>query len=510
MARGIIVVHGIGEQRRGDFLTGFVDPLVSYLESRGGKVDLEPEIALGLPQNGSGPVTLKVFGPDGRFADEWRVAEAHWAAAFRPPKLGEVFEWGKRLTRQQIEATNRLFSNLTNEGPRDNCEEARRKVPRRTSAEKPRSTARPLPSGTEEFFRNQAFAFKLVAHGLELAAPVLLTLVWALLQLRRLPGLPQGLRRWHWAASLASGVVKAVNALANALYPVLVLYLGDVKVLLDSPIAADAMRRSLEDLLLAFLRDDGIDSITIVAHSLGASVCYDALTEGRPVDRFLQENSDFRYRPDAQGSRRINWVTVGAALNRTYFMTRVGASAHAMERFQSPLAESVRKPEDAFFWLNLYARYDPVPAGPIAADLWQATGVTCPQFKERVVINRDSLLSDHNSYFSNAVLVWPRIVRAICDGEYPWRETELTEERNQELIRKHTVETAVRYRRRDIHLAPLLAFAVLLLAVVVPFSLLLGWAVRALRKLYLAVSYVLFYFPLRQLLRLARRLSTGR
>lgn len=107
----------------------------------------------------------------------------------------------------------------------------------------------------------------------------------------------------------------------------------------------------------------------------------------------------------------------------------------------------MRMPESAFFWLNLYSRYDPVPAGPINLEFRQITQVKDAQSKERSVINRDSLLLDHNSYWTNDSMVWPRVVRASCGGEYPWPRVEMTETENQELIRSHTIETAERRRQ---------------------------------------------------------------
>ena len=516
MARGVILVHGIGEQKRGDFLTGFVGPLVGYLESKGGKVDLEPEIALAFSSEGAPPqVTLKVLGPDGRFAEEWRVVEAYWASAFRPPKLNDVLVWGRRLAQQQARATERLLTNLTNENPTDRCEEARHvQAGVEGQAEGPAGAGEPLPSRTAEFFRNQALLLRWLVRGLGAAAPLLLSMVWLVLQMRRIPRPPAWLLRWHWIASLVSLLSRAGEALANVLYPMLVLSLGDVKRLIDDPISADAMRRSLEDRLIELLADDGIESVSIVAHSLGASVSYDALSAGRRVDRFLRENPVLRHRPGGQGFRRINWVTVGAALNRTYIMTLEGPSEHARRRFEGPLAESIAKPEEAFFWLNLYARYDPVFAGPIEEPLWQALGVTCRQFKERVVINRDSLLADHTSYWENDVLVWPRIVRAICDGQYPWPGTELGEKRNQELIRRFTIETASRYVRLEQQLAPLLFLGVVLLGLAAAVGLLLRYLLWPIAKgvytVYRMVSYVLFYQPLRWLMGLVRRLSGER
>jgi hypothetical protein len=79
MVRGVILVNGIGQYEKGEFLLRVVDPLVSYLESKGAKVDLQPEIALAASpsQPGIPEVTLKVYGPGG-FSEEWRVQEAYW------------------------------------------------------------------------------------------------------------------------------------------------------------------------------------------------------------------------------------------------------------------------------------------------------------------------------------------------------------------------------------------------------------------------------------------------
>ncbi len=42
------------------------------------------------------------------------------------------------------------------------------------------------------------------------------------------------------------------------------------------------------------------------------------------------------------------------------------------------------------------------------------------QLRWRRVVNFDSPVEDHGSYFSNRALVIPRLVRAISGGDYPW------------------------------------------------------------------------------------------
>jgi hypothetical protein len=237
-----------------------------------------------------------------------------------------------------------------------------------------------------------------------------------------------------------------VNFLANAICPFVVHGLGDVKVFIDSPIAADAIRRPSEDVVIGMLQNEKIESITVISHSFGTVASYDAITEGRPIDLYLREHKNQRNIPGSDQPRPFIWVTVGPALNRGYTITELDVAAHAKERFRSPLAATLCMPEDAFFWLNLYSRYDPVPAGPINLESRKITRVKETRCKERSVINRDSLLLDHNAYWTNDSMVWPRVVRAICGGEYPWPRPEMTEEENQELIKSHTIETAERRR----------------------------------------------------------------
>ena len=292
----------------------------------------------------------------------------------------------------------------------------------------------------------------------------------------------------------------AVNAVANLIAPFAVYTIGDVKAVLDNPVAADAMRRSVEARVIEMLQDDEIESITIVAHSLGALISYDALTEGRPIDLFLRANPDRRRVPGSREWRRITWVTVGSATNRGYSMTRQPAGAHAADRFRSPIAESIRHPAggeqdalSAFFWLNVFARYDWVPAGGLDPGLFEATAVDCRQFKERIVINVDRPISDHHSYWDNHEMVWPRIVRAICGGEYPWPRTALGDEESQRLIRGRTERIADRNLRLlavlGIWLVPV---ALIWVAVIVAVAV-AGWGLFVLWTVYRLVSTLVFH-----------------
>ena len=349
------------------------------------------------------------------------------------------------------------------------------------------------PQRTVELYLNHAFVIRTVLKIAELGGFGLLTLVWLLLMLRRLPNPPAFLQQFHWVSAIVSGLTNAVNFLANAIYPFVVHGLGDVKVFIDSAIAADAIRHPFEDVVIGMLQDEKVESITVISRSFGTVTSYDAMTGGRPIDLYLREHQDKRNTPGSDQPRPFIWVTVGAALNRGYTITKLDVAAHARERFRSPVAATLRTPTDAFFWLNLYSRYDPVPAGPINPEFRQITQVKETQSKERSVINRDSLLLDHNSYWTNNSMVWPRVVRAICAGQYPWPRIEMTEAENQGLIRSHTIETAER-RRQGLQLFSIwITLGILLVMALGLATLVLVIAGYLLWQLYRLVSIPAFW-----------------
>ena len=203
--------------------------------------------------------------------EEWRVREAYWAAAFRPPTLREMFRWGRALIAREAQAIAGIFDNPLNEDPGGRLCTQRRQASGREAPVSP-PARKPYPSHTERFYLNEAFVLKGVSWLVQKAGRGLLTLAWLLLLLRGLPGLPAVLRRFNWVTQGGSWLTQGVNALANAVFPFVVNGLGDAKTFQDNLLAAGAIRRPFEDTVLAMLQDDEIESITIIAHSLGAVV----------------------------------------------------------------------------------------------------------------------------------------------------------------------------------------------------------------------------------------------
>ncbi|MFC1905154.1 hypothetical protein ACFLXT_05310, partial [Chloroflexota bacterium] len=242
--------------------------------------------------------------------------------------------------------------------------------------------------------------------------------------------------------------------------------LGDIQRYIDHEIWSANARARLENIVIGMLNDREIKDITIVAHSLGAIVAYDALTEGGNIAEAVTELGT---------SKKITFVSVGGAINRVFTIISSPDSPQfrhkkSMEiryndlQITKPLAKVITgygdeqyigHPEDKFYWLDIFARRDPIPAGPIALyTIAKAQIDPIRQIKERMVINKDSLVFDHVSYWENKELVIPRIARAINGGtEYPWPEAGITEARVSERIRK-----ALRF----VNLSEIISFLIML------------------------------------------------
>jgi hypothetical protein len=101
---GVLFVHGIGEQQRGDTLTEMGDALISWLDRT---LETEPEpigdvriwdASLRQTEGDDvGAAHLSVRVTMTGFEDhpsDWLLAESWWADAFRPPSFAEFASWG--------------------------------------------------------------------------------------------------------------------------------------------------------------------------------------------------------------------------------------------------------------------------------------------------------------------------------------------------------------------------------------------------------------------------------
>src|SRR5512146_1310192 len=112
---GVVVVHGIGDQRKGDTVAEFSKALCDTLvnPANGGK---RPTVELASDVTGSPPsVTLRITAPDGKKA-RWICTEAFWNDAFPQPSATQVLGFGLRQNLgRQLASLGRMFRDPGNE-----------------------------------------------------------------------------------------------------------------------------------------------------------------------------------------------------------------------------------------------------------------------------------------------------------------------------------------------------------------------------------------------------------
>jgi hypothetical protein len=416
---GVIMVHGIGDQKRGDTIAEFSkavhDTLIkSPKDNDYPSIQLEPDIS-GNPSS----VTLEITSPYGD-KTTWRCQEAYWNDAFPPPQATQVLWWGlNQNLRKQIGSIIKILMDPTNKAlPTEN--ERQKEKQKAKSGKK---------TGAVELGRTpkiQVVAKSGLVSGIALIlltplAYLLLALIWLL----------------HFIPSIGP-LDKIINWIRK-LDPFISSSIGDIKRYVDHEIWSANAKKRLEDIVLNMLKDSDIKDITIVAHSMGAVLAYDTLTEGSRIAEAIEGSG-------GSISKKITLVSVGGAINRVFALISQKGYEHL--QINKPLAKVITyygvdtykgRLQDKFYWLDIFARKDPVPAGPIAQDIIEKKAQIHPldQMKERMVINKDSLIFDHNSYWGNMELVMPRITRAINGGEEdPWPEAGITEKKVSERVQK--------------------------------------------------------------------------
>lgn len=403
--RGVLLVHGIGQgERPGQFLARVVHGLAEALLHSPGRDAAGrlyyPRLDREVDPRARPPVArLHITAPDGSHTT-WVFVEAFWGDAFPPPRLGPVVRW---LLRQGLFLARSLWQGLLHDPANDRCRG---------------------PGGSDVPWRagpllrlSLRLEMALLALGLLLGALLLPPLLLALLPLSRLPRV--GPLSW-----------------LHPLDPFLTGVLGDVHRYLYHGVWSASARGVVEGALLDMLRGryGPLQGLTILAHSMGCVLAYDALTEGGPVARALA-----RLGPQAPP---ITLLALGSALNPALAMARRG-NLYARLRFRRPLAPALR--EGPFLWLDVHARLDPVPAGPPSPDLLRLAGLAPAQVMACRVVNRDTPLGDHSAYWENWALVMPLIARAVNGGHPPWPEADTTPEKASLYTRRLALRVALRW-----------------------------------------------------------------
>jgi hypothetical protein len=390
--RGIVVVHGVGEQRRADQLDTVVESLVGFLSRVAGHGNVHL-ITRTHREGGATPsATIHITPPGGKPLEEWHIREAWWAQSFKPSDTSSVLGWAMRAFFAHLASTwqNILVRNL------------RLVLPGDEPPPEGVGVWRVAAAGSRLHYALDALNWIVITigytvvylAGLLLLFPVYLFLVLPL--------------EWLWPA-MASRVLRNLLNLISG-------NIGDQHAMTNRYVAISAAANTVSTALQPFLDPRALlrshavyDTVTVIAHSGGAVVSYDALA-GEEVRDWVR---------DGPAGRRITWITVGSGLNLAWRM-HARNKARDQAFWHRPIGRYVN-------WIDIYARYDPVPQGEppgalvaaVTAGDQQAddgTGQALRPFVGVRVANDDWPFSDHGGYWTNREEVMARIVDAISDS----------------------------------------------------------------------------------------------
>jgi hypothetical protein len=451
---GVLLVHGIGEQQRGETLLNLGEPMVEWIERwldrvgmawtgdfgqevpepyrryrYGGRVRITQ--ANVLPDAAETPPHVRFLmetghSPDRAPRSEWLIAESRWAASFPPPNPRDVIQWTMKILPMIIAsaiASYRVF---------------RVWWTRRRGSGK-RSWARRAAGQVSFFAALAVMAF--VTSPIVLALDVLLI---GLLLLTFIP-IPAIQRYLDWVQFKLAAII------------------GDSYIFTES----EMRKRAVVDRLLADLEwlEHRCQSITIVAHSQGAAVAYYALQErvlsqasstlagrirlivtfGSGLAKLEALTENRRSRRDFTDSpyQIVAFIGVPLAAITVLLLSFGGISPRyggivalaiaaviLLLMGLMTLSDTSRGPERLFeewgrrlgeldiHWIDVYASSDPVPGGPLVraeapeAESREPREPTGPESHQ--VHNRGSLFSDHTTYQSNANEFIPLLVTSIA------------------------------------------------------------------------------------------------
>jgi hypothetical protein len=400
---GVLLVHGIGEQQRGDTLTEAGDFLLEWLgrlaEAVGSAGDVDLNLMDVVDRQASGDeiagahalIRIKAPTEGGRPAN-WVVAESFWADVFRPATFTELASWGVFI------------------GPWAFAAQVRGILQR---METPVEVPTWLRSALLPIIWVVAAAMFLLGAIVGLAL-TLLALGLVVLALTNIPFLKDFARSTQ--RTLANGV-------------------GDAYVLTRSPIRFGAMSSQVRADLADLCRES--KAVVVVAHSQGTAVAWHAIKHGltdnpstdSPVAQHLKLFLTY-----GQAVRKLTFMHQMAEapltrygilgiLSAGFALAAVGAFlvagpgllvllsvvlatvaeavlvARAMPLWRESQAkiegdwDKVHAAAPALEWLDLWASADPVPGGPLELDR-----APISTYKIR---NLASSILDHIVYWKN-------------------------------------------------------------------------------------------------------------
>jgi hypothetical protein len=365
--RGVVFVHGVGDQRKSDTLLDLGDPLFGWLQKWYAAFGDELGVRVGRTALSFSPVDVgQADTPPWtrfEFADHhWSIAEVWWAESNRKPTLATMLWWSLLHLWD-------IIVNLT-----------------RSVAERVDRFLHPAGHPTQPARWVQAIDV-LNCLGLLGLYPLLAIVGYVLLiPLIVVVQIPiPALQNW---------------ILLRIVQPILVINAGEFRMYLEDELQAANVRRRVADSVDWLADKEGCTDIIIVAHSEGCVVSFGMLTD-----------PEFK----AQAVKVSKFISVGAGLNKSWVLKP------GLKRLYGPLAGDT-------LWVDIWASFDPVPAGPLdppkAAHIYAPTGEAARQLCGKdapislQVTNEMNVMSDHLVYWRNDEQVLVRLAAEIDAVEH--------------------------------------------------------------------------------------------
>ncbi|MFE1905117.1 hypothetical protein ACFW96_15850 [Streptomyces gardneri] len=436
---GVLFVHGIGSQKRGDTLLQCGEPLRLWLKewlagsrSSGGVAEFDVTLSgthLRRCEEGERAGTLLTVegrAGDARTSRAWLLAESWWAEDFPTPSFRTLARWSllagpwlvqRHFTLRFVGSPPKSFAQ---EG-----REARAYVAKYV----------PLEGTVQDVFKVLAWILSYVLPPLRRVVAYLLSFVVGLVAQVAI------------ALLVVLSVVPALRGIVQRIQLLLSESIGDSFALTDQPLVFDAMvSRVQSDVEWLAGR---CERVAVVAHSQGAAIAHAALRRSRPENMSLFvtygagiaklsaiRGLDLKRAGTSFGTRLLAVLSLAGAValcyaDRVAFAIALFLAAFGLgwisEKLRPPEPESpgsrLGLPElgDSLRWIDLFATADPVPEGTLARPPRRGL-ISQP------VHNRGSSFSDHTTYWQNTEEFVSRVSAELA-REAGWTEyARLTEE----------------------------------------------------------------------------------
>ena len=380
---GLLMVHGIGQQRQGDPLRALTRALLEAVPELAGAQDLQAELTSGRLRGDQPAEAVMEIRVGSRTVTTWLLAESLWADVHHPPSTWATLSY--LVTQAPMLALAR--------------------------------TADAVRNAYAQWWDHPLHWWRIATAAVlaVLVQPVVLAVLLSVTILT----LVRGLIPLEW-----------LKAAITRLEAVLTQVLGDSVLFATDELSLQAMATKVQEDLTRVRSLCG--SVIVVAHSQGAAVVVRALREGPDVDRLITLGAGIgplewlRRQPrwvSAVGS--VLWLValgLSALMLRTIvcgiapsctpssgaaallgifgpvavgFVGSLATGALASASQETILRRGTAPAPHAVHWTDLHATADPVPGGPLTQMIY-GDGV-----HPRPVRNHNNLLRDHTTYLDN-------------------------------------------------------------------------------------------------------------